>query len=95
MAYTENLPSEHHHSMDNAISTYSLGIKDTALYLFYYEKERIATLDMAFLGSLHIKQLPTKPENYIIYADKCALDKDFMLKHGITFKRIPRDISRS
>ncbi len=94
VAYTENLPPEHRHSMDNAISSYSLGLKDTALYLFYYEKERITTLDMAFLGSLHIKQLPTKPENYIIYADKCALDKDFMLKHGITFKRIPRDISR-
>jgi adenine-specific DNA-methyltransferase len=35
-----------------------------------------------------------KAEQYIIYADVCLLDKDYMLKHNIIFKKIPRDIKR-
>ena len=34
-----------------------------------------------------------KASQYIIYADNCLLEKDFMLKHHIIFKKIPRDIN--
>lgn len=53
---------------------------------------------MDFLASLNIKKLTMgggkRPETYIIYADKCALDKAFITRHGIVFKRIPRDITK-
>ncbi|MDE3236949.1 MAG: site-specific DNA-methyltransferase [Bacteroidota bacterium] len=61
---------------------------DTAYY-FYYEPTQITTLDHAFLSSMK-----TKAEQYVIYADNCLLTKEFMTKHHIIFKKIPRDITR-
>lgn len=94
VAYTENIPTEKRWDTENAVSPYALGSTDTSLCVFYYEKDRVTTLDIDFLGQLKIKNLPSRPEQFVIYADKCALDKDFLYKHGITFKRIPRDITR-
>ncbi len=68
---------------------YLLGsLQDTAYY-FYYEKERLTTLDESYL-----RTLKTKAQQYIIYADLCLLDKALMDKYRIVFKKIPRDISR-
>jgi adenine-specific DNA-methyltransferase len=61
---------------------------DTAYY-FHYEQDEVTTLDHAFLATIK-----TKAEQYVIYADNCLLTKDFMTKHNITFKKIPRDITR-
>ncbi len=61
---------------------------DTAYY-FHYEQDQVTTLDHAFLASMK-----TKAEQYVIYADNCLLTKDFMAKHSIIFKKIPRDITR-
>jgi len=94
VAYTESIPAAQQHGTDSTVSRYALGASDTALWLFYYEQDRITTLNLDFLASLNIKRLKKRPEHFIIYADKCALDKDFLAKHGITFKRIPRDITR-
>ncbi|MCB5183976.1 site-specific DNA-methyltransferase [Methylobacillus gramineus] len=94
VAYTENIPTEKRLDAENSISPYVLGLTNTALCVFYYEKDRVTTLDIDFLGQLRIKNLSSRPEQFVIYADKCALDKDFLYKHGITFKRIPRDITR-
>lgn len=94
VAYTESIPPAQQCGTDNAVSRYALGASDTALWLFYYEQDRITTLNLDFLASLNIKRLTKRPEHFVIYADKCALDKDFLAKHGITFKRIPRDITR-
>ncbi len=58
-------------------------------YYFYYNKEGITTLD---LDSLHIVTQPA--EQYIIYADRCLLDKAYMMRNHIIFKKIPRDIKR-
>lgn len=80
------------------INPHSLGVTNTALWIFYYDRNRITTLDLDFLGTLNIKVLlnegKSRPELFVIYADKCALPKDFLYQHGITFKRIPRDITR-
>ena len=35
-----------------------------------------------------------KPGTVIIYADRCLLSAALMAKHGIIFKKIPRDITR-
>lgn len=94
VAYTESIAPAQQCGTDNAVSRYALGASDTALWLFYYEQDRITTLNLDFLASLNIKRLTKRPEHFVIYADKCALDKDFLAKHGITFKRIPRDITR-
>lgn len=94
VAYSENISSNQNADKNNAISPYTLGVNDDALYVFYYQKDKITTLDMDFLASLKIGELPKRPSNFIIYADKCVLEKEFMLKHNITFKRIPRDITR-
>jgi adenine-specific DNA-methyltransferase len=47
---------------------------------------------MAFLKTLKFGK--AKPALAIIYADRCLLSKDFMSKHSIIFKKIPRDITR-
>ena len=98
VAYTEGIRPEHRWTANNPVSRYALGASDTAMWVFNYDSTRVTTLDMEFLGSLNIKAHMAagrpRPEQFIIYADKCALDTDFRDKHGITFKRIPRDITK-
>lgn len=66
-----------------------LGKHNDTAYYFNYEKDEVTTLDHAFLATMK-----TKAEQYVIYADNCLLTKDFMTKHHIVFKKIPRDITR-
>lgn len=56
-------------------------------YYFYYEKDKLTVLS---IDNLNI--VTQKAEQYVIYADICLLDKEFMLKNNIIFKKIPRDI---
>lgn len=58
-------------------------------YYFYYEKDKLTVLS---IDNLNI--VTQKAEQYVIYADICLLDKEFMLKNNIIFKKIPRDIKR-
>ena len=101
VSYTEGIPTlsqAAQNTMALMVSPYALGLNETALWLFYYEREKVTTLNIDFLASLNIKKLTMgggkRPETYIIYADKCALDKAFITRHGIVFKRIPRDITK-
>ena len=66
-----------------------LGKNNDTAYYFHYEQDEVTTLDHAFLATMK-----TKAEQYVIYADNCLLTKDFMTKHHIIFKKIPRDITR-
>lgn len=66
-----------------------LGKHNDTAYYFHYEQDEVTTLDHAFLSTMK-----TKAEQYVIYADNCLLTKDFMTKHNIIFKKIPRDITR-
>jgi adenine-specific DNA-methyltransferase len=61
---------------------------DTAYY-FVYEKDQITTLDYEFLATVEVKAA-----SYVIFADNCLIPRDFMAKHHLIFKKIPRDISR-
>lgn len=58
-------------------------------YYFDYEKDSITTLNRDFLHTVK-----TKAETYVIYADLCTLSERELEKWRITFKKIPRDISR-
>jgi adenine-specific DNA-methyltransferase len=69
--------------------SYFLGKHNDTGYYFNYEVDRVTTLDHAFLS-----MMKTKAEQYVIYADNCLLTKEFMMKHNIIFKKIPRDITR-
>lgn len=68
---------------------YFLGLNDNTAYYFYYKKEKPTTLDYNFL-----KTIKTKAETYLIYADSCLLNEDFLLEKNIIFKKIPRDIPK-
>ena len=66
-----------------------LGVNNDNAYYFYYEKEKITTLNNKFLATVK-----TKADTYIIYADKCTYSDEALRKYNITFKKIPRDISK-
>jgi adenine-specific DNA-methyltransferase len=84
VAWSERLPGEE--STDNP---YWLGEKDQIGYYFFYEPTRATVLNLDFLATL-----TRKTDGYLIYADTCLLDEEFMRRHTIRFKKIPRDISR-
>jgi adenine-specific DNA-methyltransferase len=69
--------------------TYYLGERSDAAYYFYYEKDKPTTLDLDFLRLIKIKA-----EQYVVYADVCALSAADLKRYGITFKKIPRDIQK-
>lgn len=58
-------------------------------YYFYFEKDGLTTLDREFLHTVK-----TKSSGYVIYADLCTLSESELERYHITFKKIPRDISR-
>lgn len=66
-----------------------LGSADGTAYYFHYKKGETTTLDAAFL-----KTIAEKAERYVIYADVCVLSPEMMEKHGIEFRKIPRDIRK-
>ncbi|MCC6600224.1 MAG: site-specific DNA-methyltransferase [Crocinitomicaceae bacterium] len=66
-----------------------LGTHNDTAYYFHYQQDEVTTLDHAFLATMK-----TKAGQYVIYADNCLLTKDFMTKHNIIFKKIPRDITK-
>ena len=68
---------------------YYLGKHNSTGYYFYYEPQRVTVLDYAFLSTI-----TEKADGTVIYADRCAISEDKLAKMGVTFKKIPRDISR-
>lgn len=76
------------------ISGYFLGKNYYTAYVFYYESDQITTLSLEFLRYLNADFLSEKPQDYIIYADKCTLSDEQLAQFKIRFKRIPRDISK-
>ena len=96
VAYSEGIPAADRASPENPHSPYLLGLNRETAWVFHYEPDRATSLDMDFLGTLRFggKAGTSKPGTVIVYADRCLLSKDFMAKHGIIFKKIPRDITR-
>ena len=73
----------------NGGNPYYLGKHNSTDYYFYYEPQRVTVLDYAFLSTI-----TEKADGTVIYADRCAISEDKLAKMGVTFKKIPRDISR-
>ncbi|CAN5739258.1 site-specific DNA-methyltransferase [soil metagenome] len=87
VAYTENISEPS--AIENEHSPYLLGFSDDTAYFFYYEKERVTYLNIEFLAALKFR-----PAESVIYADTCLLEKEELKRYNITFKKIPRDITR-
>ena len=68
---------------------YYMGVHLDSAYYFYYQRERLTTLNRDFL-----REVKTKASRYIIYADQCTLSPVELERWHITFKKIPRDISK-
>ena len=66
-----------------------LGEYESTAYYFVYEKNAVTSLDRDFL-----KTIQTKSERYVIYADKCTLSDEQLEQWHITFRKIPRDITK-
>lgn len=68
---------------------YLLDYNDGTGYFFYYKPSELTTLSPETLSIV-----PTKADHYVIYADVCTISKEQLAKLNITFKKIPRDITR-
>ena len=68
---------------------YFMGVHVNSAYYFYYEKKTATTLNREFLHTVK-----TKADAYVIYADLCTLSEAELEKYHITFKKIPRDITK-
>lgn len=68
---------------------YFMGVHIGSAYYFYYEKQAVTTLNREFLHTVK-----TKADAYVIYADLCTLSEAELEKYRITFKKIPRDITK-
>ncbi|WP_022765386.1 site-specific DNA-methyltransferase [Butyrivibrio sp. XPD2006] len=68
---------------------YLLGVHSNNAIYFYYEKDKLTTLNKDFLATIK-----TPAESYTIYADKCTLSDSELERFHIEFKKIPRDIRR-
>ncbi len=96
VAYSEGIPTEERTAHQNPHTPYLLGLNRETGWIFYYEPNRATSLDMSFLSGLRFggETGAGKPATTIIYADRCLLSTAFMTRHGIVFKKIPRDITR-
>ena len=68
---------------------YFMGVHIGSAYYFYYEKQAVTTLNREFLHTVK-----TETDAYVIYADLCTLSEAELERYHITFKKIPRDITK-
>ncbi|BBB60258.1 site-specific DNA-methyltransferase [Undibacterium sp. KW1] len=92
VAFTEGILESDRVGQDNPYSPHLLGLNSEIAWLFNYELDKVTVLDLHYLAGIRFGL--KKPQFSIIYADRCLLDEAFMTKHGISFKKIPRDITR-
>lgn len=62
-----------------------------AAYFFAFDAEAPTVLDREYLASIPAE---CAAESYVMYADTCVLSDQELAAHSITFKKIPRDITR-
>jgi adenine specific DNA methylase mod len=70
---------------------YFLGVHARTAYHLMYEPDAATTLNRTYLASLPLEQVC---DVMIIYADICTLSSAELNALGVTFKKIPRDITR-
>ena len=81
--------TETHKNVERTNNDAYLGKAGSTAYFIFYKKDEATCLNHALL-----KQVDIKADAYVIYADSCSLPQEFMEKHHIIFKKIPRDIQK-
>lgn len=76
---------------DTSSNLHFLGVHQRTAYHLLYERDTPTTLNRAYLASLPREQ---RGDSFVIYADTCSLSAEDMAAASVTFKKIPRDISR-
>jgi adenine-specific DNA-methyltransferase len=66
-----------------------LGTHLGVAYYLFAEEGKTTMLDYPCLQSIRRSN-----DAYVIYADSCALSFEYLFRHSITFRKIPRDIPR-
>lgn len=66
-----------------------LGSENATSYYLLYSHGGSGCLDFPFLSTID-----RKDEAYVVYADQCLIEDEFLQTHNIIFKKIPRDIVR-
>lgn len=66
-----------------------LGYDNGIAYYLFYSVDSISCLNHALLT-----KIKTKADSYVIYADTCQLSRQELDRYNITFKKIPRDITK-
>ena len=74
---------------DNNLQSDLLGVNNGTAYYFIFDNSKATVLDRTYLSTIREKQ-----DAYVIYADTCAISNQDLAKLNITFKKIPRDISK-
>ncbi|WP_311777163.1 site-specific DNA-methyltransferase [Trueperella abortisuis] len=70
---------------------YFLGRYEDASFFFVFDPDRVTSLDRDYLASIPAE---CAASSYVIYADTCLLSDEELRSLNITFKKIPRDITR-
>lgn len=70
---------------------YFLGIDRRVAYHFIYEVDTVTNLGRKYIASLSVE---VASDALVIYADTCTLSDEELSRLNITFKKIPRDITR-
>lgn len=68
-----------------------LGEHQGTAYFFAYDAAAVTTLDYEYLAGIPVE---CGAESYVMYADLCTLSDRELAARNITFKKIPRDITR-
>lgn len=58
-------------------------------YYFAYRPDEETVLDFAYL-----KSITYRDDQFVVYADCCAIEASFLKAKGVQFKKIPRDVLR-
>jgi len=89
VAWQEGISITSNSNSNTTPHRYWLGEANGLKVFFAYEEQTATTLDLELLAELVREIGPV-----LIYADQLALGEEFMRRHGIAFKKIPRDITR-
>ena len=85
--YTET--KQHLSRKREDLNRYLLDTWNGVGYYLYYEPDHETALTYDRLSIIR-----EKAERYIVYADTCTIDKDYMTEKNIIFRKIPRDIQK-
>jgi adenine-specific DNA-methyltransferase len=93
IAYTEGLPPEVLVMADNPVATSFLGQHEGRGVVFHYAPETATTLDYDLLAALAFDPAH-RPRSLTVYADYCILSDTALRDACVSFKKIPRDLTR-